>query len=158
MSRSRVGLIAVVAVVVFGAAFLLFKGGDDGDTQPTVAAGSGQTTAPATATAKTGPCGPDGAADPAYKVATATQPKTESTSMELEVTKDGKPVKGAKVCLTADMVGMSHPPVGGLGSETSPGVYRFPAKFSMRGGWVGTVTVVPESGSSVAVPVSFDVN
>ena len=153
MNRSRIALIAVVAVAVFGGAFLLFRG--DGDDTETTAA-SGLT--PTTAAAAGGACGGVTArADTAYKVAFPSPPRADAGGFEVTVSRDGAPVKGAKVCFGGDMVGMSHPPVGGEATEVADGTYRFNAKFSMRGGWTGTVTVVPTGGSAVAIPVTFDV-
>ncbi|MGI8984810.1 MAG: FixH family protein [Acidimicrobiales bacterium] len=153
MSRSRIGLIALVAVVVFVGAFALFRGDDSGDTQATEAAGVTQTTA----AGSVGPCGGSASTDAAYKLAFSSPPRTDAANFEVSITRDGTAVKGAKVCLNTDMVGMSHPPVRGEGTEVSAGTYRFNAKFSMRGSWTGSVTVVPSSGSAVIIPVTFEV-
>ena len=141
-------ILAVVAVVAFGGAYLAFQGGGSSSDEsgPPSPAGSGSGRCPANATANA-----------SYQVRLEEQPRVESTTMLLAVTHNGKAVTDATVCLSADMSGMSHEGVGGQARKLAGGRYQVDTKFPMRGPWAGSVTVA-EAGKAVAsVPITFDV-
>lgn len=154
---AKLGILVAVAVVAFGGAFLAFRGGGSGDS--TVAAASSTTTA-AVAGASSGPAGPcpsNAKVDAAYSVALAGDAKSESSSVAVVVTRDGKAVTGAKVCIAAAMTGMSHGGISGLGAEMPGGRYEFEASLGMRGTWAGTVTIGESGRAPASVPLTFEV-
>ncbi len=74
----------------------------------------------------------------------------------LRVTRDGKPVAGAQVCINTAMVGMTSMHYTAEGREVAPGRYEVPVKFEMNGVYRGNVTAT-ESGDEVSIPVSVKV-
>ena len=153
MSRTTsIAVIAVVAVVAFGGAFLVFSGDD----RATTGAGGGEV-------GEDNVCGPgtfesvDGSP---YEVTVASEPDPPTprdTTFEIAVLRDGQPVSGATVCMSLDMTEMSHGDSGGQAEETEPGRYEVGVDFGMRGTWEGTVFVTEPGQTPVAAPVSFDV-
>jgi hypothetical protein len=160
MSRAAtIGVVAVVAVVAFGGAFLAFSG-DDGATTvaaPGTSAGNGSEAG------DDNPCGravAEAVDGSAYEVTVSSEPDPPTprgSTFEIVVERDGQPVSGATVCMTLDMTEMSHGANGGRAEETQPGRYEFSVDFGMRGTWEGTVFVTDAGGAPVAAPVSFDV-
>ncbi|HEV2768069.1 MAG TPA: FixH family protein [Acidimicrobiales bacterium] len=152
MSRTTsIAVIAVVAVVAFGAAFWVFSG-EDVPTTASVSEVGGDDL-----------CGP-GSFEPVdgspYEVTVASQPDPPTprgTTFEIAVDRDGQPVSGATVCVSLDMAEMSHEASGGQAEETGPGRYQVGVDFGMRGTWEGTVFVTEPGETPVAAPVSFDV-
>jgi copper transport protein len=102
-------------------------------------------------------CG-TGQPDPAYSVTVDSDPdppRLEGTAFRITVRRDGRPVTGAKVCLTADMPDMQHPGVSRLAKEAQGGRYNVELKFEMAGAWAASV-VITEPGRPVAlVPMRF---
>jgi len=110
-------------------------------------------------TAGQGSCG-QGTPDTTYAVAVSSDPeppRAEGTTFHLEVRQDGKPVTGAKLCLTVDMPDMQHRGVSAVATEVSPGRYDARLTFSMTGGWEGSVTIAAPGRPAVSGPTSFEV-
>lgn len=170
MSNSgRIAVVAVIAVVAFGAAFLLTGGGDDDQAGPTTDVASGGTSSTTEAAPSSDaddddadPCQVDEvmpAAEVGYEVTVATEPDPptpQGTTFEVVVQRDGAPVLGATVCLSADMSEMSHAGVSKQAEEMGGGRYEMAVDFGMRGAWSGGLVVI-ESGQGASTPVSFDV-
>lgn len=129
----RLLALAGLAVVAFAAALFTF---DDGAQQG---------------------CATETEPDPAYAVELQSVPSTGEVAYRLFVTRNGEPVTGAQVCLSAGMAGMSAMGVSDDAVEVDPGVYEIEVRFQMAGRWDGTVLVSDGGGESVAVPVSFEV-
>ncbi len=152
MSRTTsIAVIAVVAVVAFGGAFLVFSGDD-----PATTGGAGEV-------GEDNLCGP-GSFEPVdgspYEVTVASEPDPPTprgTTFEVAVVRDGQPVTGATVCMSLDMTEMSHEASGGQAEETEPGRYEVSVDFGMRGTWEGTVFVTEPGQAPVAAPVTVDV-
>jgi hypothetical protein len=106
-----------------------------------------------------GPCG-QGPPDPAYRAEFDTDPdppKAEGTTFRLTVLHEGRPVTGAKVCMKVDMPDMQHPGVSAVAVETTPGRYDARLRFSMTGGWEGSVTIAAPGKRAASVPVKIEV-
>lgn len=151
---AKVAIVAVVAVLAFGGAFLLFGGDDNGSSSDDLAldmddmdmgSGSGAS------------CPVETTADTSYQVAFPSPPRADANSFQVLVTKGGSPVTSATVCIAADMTGMSHAGVSTEGRHLSGGRYEFTGKFAMRGRWEGSVVVAEQGRTAVRVPVTFDV-
>lgn len=67
------------------------------------------------------------------------------TTYVLGVARDGRPVSGAAVCISAYMRGMPAMAVVGHATETTPGTYLVTVDHPMEGEWTGRV-VVDEPG------------
>ncbi|MDP8969306.1 MAG: FixH family protein [Actinomycetota bacterium] len=130
----RLALVVVVALVGFGAAFLAF--GDE---------------------ARRG-CVVEAPRDPSYSAEFEDPVPMGQGVHVLRVSRDGRPVTGARVCLTVDMVGMSAMGAGEEAREVAPGRYEVSLNLPMAGQWRGTV-LVEEQGTTqeVAVPLTFEV-
>ncbi len=94
----------------------------------------------------------------AYGARLEEAPDVNLTVYHLLVTRDGQPVRGAQVCMRADMGGMGG--MSGMGTsnlarEVSPGRYEISIRFEMSGFWQSTVIVDDGRGKPVAVP--FDI-
>ncbi|MDQ3897720.1 MAG: FixH family protein [Actinomycetota bacterium] len=144
-------LLAVVLVT-----FLIFAVGDyDGQD------GAGGGTANlAGGAASGGVCGQGSTADSSYGVdivATPEPPRPEGTTFLLTPRHDGKPVAGAKVCLTADMPEMQHPSINTVAKESSGGRYEARLQFGMGGTWRTWVTIAEPDRPVVSVPLSIQV-
>lgn len=167
--RTRIAVVLVVAATALGGAFLLFRGGSDeaGD----VAAGGNQTSTTSVAQGSGGvgsgvsedPCAMEDVADLSgspYQITVDPDPDpptAQGTTFEIVVSRDGQPVAGATVCLSADMDEMSHGGTNREADEVGPGVYRVPMNFGMRGSWGGDVLVLEPGQTAVSMPLSFDV-
>lgn len=96
--------------------------------------------------------------DPAYEARLLAEANLENTRNEIEITRDGQPVIGAKVCAVVFMSGMEA-----MGSsddaaeETAPGIYLVSFVFLMSGGWVGEILVAEAGRAPASVRVEFDV-
>ncbi|HEX2047913.1 MAG TPA: copper resistance protein CopC [Acidimicrobiales bacterium] len=115
--------------------------------------------APGTPSGGGGACG-QGMPDPAYRATFEPEPdppKAEGTTFHLTVLHEGRPVKGAKVCVKVDMPDMQHPGVSAVATEVSSGKYDARLRFSMTGAWEGSVTIAEPGRPAVSVPVSFEV-
>jgi hypothetical protein len=132
----RLTLVAVVAVVAFGVALVNFR------------------QLPARE------CQMEAVDDPSYQVELLTPMSVDPTTHTLRVTRDGRPVTGAQVCMRADMGGMggmSGMGVSDVARETEPGVYDVPVRFEMSGFWNGTVIVSTGTGAPVQVAMPIQV-
>jgi len=155
-------IVAAVAILAFGIAFVAFRGGGSSNSSPNPTVAAPARTAGAVAQGSQGSqsCG-DGQQDAGYSVTMTTDPnppRAEGTTFHLVVRHDGKPVTGAAVCLTADMTEMHHEGINNLATETSGGAYDTRLTFGMRGPYAGTVIVTEPGKAAVAVPVTFPVN
>lgn len=154
-STNPILIVAGTVAVVVAISFVIYAlGGPHREPDVFAAqAGDGATVVPA------GACG-SGTPDDRYAVAVQTDPdppKADGTTFHLSVTRDGQPVTGAKVCLTADMPDMQHPGVNTLAKEATAGRYDTALKFSMGGGWRGAVTIAEPGRPPVSVTVRFQV-
>ncbi|CAN5218782.1 hypothetical protein BH24ACT1_BH24ACT1_12790 [soil metagenome] len=129
----RLLALAGLAVVAFAAALFTF---DDGAQQG---------------------CATEIEPDPAYAVEVQNAPSIGEVAYRLSVTRNGEPVTGAQVCLSANMAGMSAMGVSDDAVEVDSGVYEVEVRFQMAGSWDGTVLVSDGGAESVAVPLSFEV-
>lgn len=75
----------------------------------------------------------------------------------LQVTRNGRPVSGASVCVNTAMVGMSSMHYTATASKLGPGRYEAGFKFEMDGTYRGNV-VTKEGGRAVSIPVSVTVS
>ncbi len=161
---ARIAATVVVAAIAFGAAFLLF--GDDSDNSGDVAGGGGGRTAASNEAGAgddrdscTAPDAADAAGSP-YKVMVTTEPnppKPQGSTFQITVARDGKPLEGAAVCVTANMTEMEMDAVGGRAQEVEPGRFELAVDFGMRGAWTGSVVVSELGQAPVSMPLSFDV-
>jgi len=74
----------------------------------------------------------------------------------LRVTRDGRPVSGAKVCVNTAMVGMRSMHYTASGKELGPGRYRVPIRFGMAGTYRGSL-VTGKGGGGASVPLTVKV-
>ena len=113
---------------------------------------------PGQAPVASGGCGP-AQPDPSYSVTIDSDgdpAQADGTVLHLTVRRDGRPVTGAKVCVTADMPGMQHPGASAVAREASPGSYDATLDFSMAGTWEGSITIVEPGRPAVSVPLTFE--
>lgn len=94
--------------------------------------------------------------DPSYEVQWDRQPSTDVSNYRIRVTRAGVPVTGARVCVSAYMVGMSAMAVADIGREVEPGVYELRLTFEMGQEWAGQV-MIDEDGRLAGVPLKLDV-
>lgn len=157
-------VVVAVGIAAFAAAFLLSRGDDGSEPPADVAAGNrGSTGTSPSGPAPEGACGtrePVEVSESPYRISVQPQPdppQAEDTTFAVRVERDGEPVSGARVCLSADMTEMSHTGVDGEATEVAPGRYELTLDFSMRGGWTGSVLVAEPGQQSAFMPVSFEV-
>ena len=146
------GTVVVVAILTF---LVYALTGYEGDGQ--VAGGQRGKLA---AAASVGACGQGTPADPSYTVdftTTPDPPRPDGTTLLLNVRHDGKPVAGAKVCLTADMPDMQHSGLNKASSEVSSGKYEARIQFGMGGSWRMSVTIAEPDRPVVSVPLVVQV-
>lgn len=107
-------------------------------------------------------CMVDAPVDPSYRVRLLTpggaEIPMEKTEHEIEVTRNGAPVTGAKVCARVSMVGMEAMGFSDdAAEETAPGVYRVTIVFAMAGGWSGSILIAEPGKAPASVMVDFRV-
>jgi hypothetical protein len=144
-----------VLVVVISTFLIGTVGGYQGD-QDVYTGGQTANTAGPT---PTGACGL-GSPDDSYNVAVDSDPdppSPEATTFRLTVRRDGTAVPGAKVCMTANMPAMQHPPVNALAKEGSGGRYETVVKFGMGGSWEASVIIAEPGKPVVSVTVPIEV-
>lgn len=95
--------------------------------------------------------------DTSYEVRFVPEPRMDITRYRLEVTREGRPVTGADVCITSFMEGMSAMATTDTGREVAPGTYEVSLLFEMGGPWLGRVLVAEGGGSAVGIPLDFRV-
>lgn len=164
-NAGRIGVIAVIAVIAFGAAFLLTGGDDAANDDPgtDVAAGGADATTTTTAGRPSDPCrvsDPVPIEESPYEVTVASEPDPPSptgTTFEVLVQRDGAPLEDATVCISADMSSMSHEGVRAEAEEMGDGRYEVAIDFSMRGGWNGRLLVIEPGQPAAAMPMTIDV-
>lgn len=129
----RLIALAGLAIVAFVAALVTF--GEDAEAACAVSAGM----------------------DPSYDVQMQDEPVTGQRVYRLSITRSGARVAGARVCIRADLEGMSAMGVSAEAVELQPGIYQFSVDFEMAGPWEGTVVVDEGHRPPVGVPLSIDV-
>ena len=136
-------LVSVAAVVCVAGAL-----GACGDSEDTTTSAPG---------ASSNACPTKGATtDGAYASAFEGDVTMDADKHTLVVTRDGKPVTGASVCVDTAMVGMTSMHYSERGREVAPGRYEVPVKFEMEGTYRGNVvTEVPDG--SILVPLTVKV-
>jgi hypothetical protein len=153
--EARFGILAVVAVLAFGVALLVFRSTTESASDNVI---SGGQTATTMGGMSANGCPTSAGNDTSYKVVVESQPTAESKDVTLVVTRDGKPLSGATVCVEAAMSTMAHEGINGKASELSAGRYQVKnLSFTMRGGWSGTVFIEESGRRAAAIPVAFDV-
>lgn len=101
--------------------------------------------------AKSTDCPRNGAANASYASRFEGTVSMDKSRHVLRVTRDGKPVAGAQVCINTAMVGMTTMKYTAKGRELAPGRYEVPVKFAMNGVYRGNVTA-NEGGDEVSIP------
>lgn len=151
----RTGILVVVAVLAFGVALLVFRSSTESASDNVISGGQPATTM---AGMSASGCPTNTSNDATYKVVVESQPTAESKDVTLAVTRDGRPVSGATVCVEAAMSTMAHEGINGKATELPGGRYQVKnLSFGMRGGWSGTVFIEESGRRAAAVPVAFDV-
>lgn len=79
------------------------------------------------------------------------------TNHEVQVTHNGRPVSGARVCVNTEMVGMSGMGYSAKGQQFAPGRYRVGFQFGMDGEYRGNL-VTKDAGREVSIPLLIDVS
>ncbi|MGA7731456.1 MAG: FixH family protein [Chloroflexia bacterium] len=84
--------------------------------------------------------------------------KKIETTIRIEV-KDasGKPVEGARVELSSDMIGMSHGGPKGVLADKGGGIYEATGSFVMGGTWRAEVVATKDGGSRTVGIFDFEV-
>ena len=103
-------------------------------------------------------CVADAQRDPSYQAKLLGPIEVEKTDYELEVTHEGKPVEGAKICASVAMRGMSGMAVSDVADEVQPGLYRVEIILTMSGAWKGNILVTEEGKPPASVPLTFNVS
>ncbi len=75
---------------------------------------------------------------------------------DLLVTHNGRPVKGTRLCVNTEMIGMTGMGYTDSGREIAPGRYQVAFQFGMAGTYRGNV-VVDAHGHEVSIPMNFKV-
>jgi hypothetical protein len=167
-NAGRIAVVAVIAVVAFGGAFLLAGGDDEAPSPATdLAVGSSSSTTGTQRSSSGGsgnnPCRVDEVVptdEAGYEVTVSSEPDPpapQDTSIEVLVQQDGAPVSGAVVCVSADMPEMNHAGVGGQADDLGEGRYGVEVDFGMRGQWSGGILVIEPGQPAASMPVSFNV-
>lgn len=76
----------------------------------------------------------------------------DQTRHVLRVTRDGRPVSGARVCINTEMVGMSGMGYSAEGKERAPGRYQVGFRFEMAGKY-RTNVIAEQGGEEVSIPM-----
>jgi hypothetical protein len=156
-TRRGANPIVIVAGTVLTVVLLSFLIYSVGDYKPEVLGGGNANLA---GPASVGACGQGTPADASYSVdyvSTPNPPRPDGTTLALTVRRDGKPITGAKVCITADMPDMQHPGLTKGTTEAAPGRYEARLQFGMGGAWRMAVTVAEPDKPVVSLPLSIQV-
>jgi hypothetical protein len=83
------------------------------------------------------------------------------STYHLLVSRSGRPVTGARVCMRLDMGGRGN--MSGMGAsnvarEVGPGRYEISIRLVMAGYWRGAVIVTEGERKPVSIPLEIDVN
>jgi hypothetical protein len=141
--EASVARVASIAVVIVLSSVVVACGGSD-DKKSTDAA-----------TTSKG-CPKQAASNSAYSSAFEGDVSMDKTRHVLRVTRDGKPVSGASVCVNAAMAGMKGMRYTATAKEIAPGRYEVGVKFGMKGDYRGNV-VTRQAGDAVSTPVTVKV-
>ena len=98
--------------------------------------------------------------DLSYSATVASEPdppKAEGTTFHLTVRREGRAVTGAKVCLRLYMPDMTHRGVIAVATEVSTGRYDARLRFSMTGGWGGSIIITEPGKPALSVPMEVEV-
>lgn len=82
----------------------------------------------------------------------------ERASYEVAISRDGRPIEGAKVCATLAMTGMEAMGVSDAAVETAPGIYEVEISFQMTGRWEGNILIAESGEPPVEVPLKIVVS
>lgn len=139
--------VAVIVIVVAGLSAALVACGSDDENDDQKAADRKETRKD---------CPKGAAKDPSYSGEFEGPVSMDERKHVLKVTRDGRPVSGAQVCINTAMVGMRSMKYSAKGNELAPGRYRVGFKFEMEGTYRGNV-VTRQGGEEVSIPVSVKV-
>jgi len=103
-------------------------------------------------------CALNAPVDPAYQAELVGPIDLERTSYQVAITRDGKPIEGAKVCATLAMTGMEAMGVSDAAAETAPGTYEVQISFQMSGRWEGNILIAASGERPVEVPLKIVVS
>ena len=103
-------------------------------------------------------CALNAPVDPAYQAELVGPIDLERTSYQVAITRDGKPIEGAKVCATLAMTGMEAMGVSDAGAEIAPGTYEVEISFQMSGRWEGNILIAASGERPVEVPLKIVVS
>jgi hypothetical protein len=95
--------------------------------------------------------------DPSYQVQLEEQPRVNTQTYHLLVTRHDRAVTGAQVCMRLDMGGPGRMPgmvASNVAQEVAPGRYRIPIRLVMAGPWRGRVVVDASGREPVAIPLA----
>ncbi len=110
----------------------------------------------AAATTPSKACPRQAAADASYATRFEAAVGMSTNKHVLRVTKDGRPLSGATVCVNTAMVGMRSMRYSARGRELAPGRYEVGVKFAMEGTYRGNV-VTTRDGREISIPVTVKV-
>ncbi len=94
--------------------------------------------------------------DPSYSVKLVEAPTVNDIIYHVTVSRDGAPVRGATVCVRANMGGaggMSGMGTNNVAKEVAPGRYELALMFQMGGFWQGRIVVLEKGKPAVATPL-----
>jgi hypothetical protein len=100
-------------------------------------------------------CGTKAVPDHSYSVKLEERARLKVSSYHLAVMRGGQPVRGARVCVDAEMNGMPAMGVTTDAKEVAPGSYEVKLTLGMGGAWKGAVIVAEPGRPAVTVPLSF---
>lgn len=103
-------------------------------------------------------CALNAPADPAYQAELVGPIDLQRTSYQVAITRDGRPIEGAKVCATLAMTGMEAMGVSDAAAETAPGTYEVQISFQMSGRWEGNILIAESGEPPVGVPLKIVVS
>lgn len=93
-----------------------------------------------------------------YSARFAAPIQTDQSSHVLLLTRDGRAVSGADVCLSTEMEGMTGMGLSAQARELAPGRYEVPIRFPMAGTWEVIVAAGRQGEApEVAIPLKVDV-
>ncbi len=96
--------------------------------------------------------------DPSYQAELVGPIDMERTTYEVAISRDGRPIEGAKVCATLAMTGMEAMGVSDAAAETSKGTYEVQISFQMSGRWEGNILIAESGKRPVGVPLKVVVS
>jgi hypothetical protein len=104
-------------------------------------------------------CQMDASSDASYQVELEEPPEVGTASYHLQVTRGGRPVTDAWVCVRLAIVGDggSGEVARSVASEVSPGRYRAAIALTTPGRWRGAVIVSEPGRDRVGVPLDVEV-